>query len=122
MRSIVRIQGATAIDILHDAIGRGSVDMRAAAIEEFGRIAPKAAEPVATTLVEKDRSKEVKIAAIRALAPATGDEALACLLRAFAGSSDMRSAAESSLMQSTHRATFRKAPLIVTTTAIFRPM
>ncbi len=102
LRSIVRIQGAAAMDILHDSIARGSVDMRSAAIEEFGKVAPKEAEPVATMLVEKDRSKEVKIAAIRALAPATGDDALACLLKAFAGSSEMRSAAETSLMHSTH--------------------
>jgi HEAT repeats len=108
LRAIVRIEGAGALDILNDSVERGSADIRSAAIEEFGRVAPNEAEPIATVLVEKDRSKEVRIAAIRALARATGDEALEVLLRAFAGSSDMRSAAEASLMVSTHpRATER---------------
>lgn len=102
LRSIVRIQGADALDILHDAVNRGSADVRSAAIEEFGRVAPREAEPIATILVEKDRSKEVRLAAIRALARATSDEALNVLLRAFGGSAEMRSAAEASLMQSTH--------------------
>lgn len=108
LRSIVRIEGSSAMDILHDAIGRGSADIRSAAIEEFGKVAPQEAEPVATALVEKDRSKEVKLAAIRALAHAQGDEALHVLIRAFGGSSEMRATAEASLMQSTHpRATER---------------
>jgi len=102
LRAIVRIEGAGALDILHDAVNRGSADVRSAAIEEFGRVAPREAEPIAAMLVEKDRSKEVRIAAIRALARATSDQALAVLLKAFGGSADMRSAAEASLMQSTH--------------------
>lgn len=108
LRSLVRIEGAKALDILHDAINRGSADVRAAAIEEFGKVAPNDAEPVAAMLVEKDRSKEVRLAAIRALAKANGDEALDVLLRAFNGPADMRAAAEASLMVSTHpRATER---------------
>jgi HEAT repeat protein len=102
LRSIVRIQGAKALDILHDAIALGSADIRSAAIEEFGRVAPQEAEPVATMLVEKDRSKEVKLAAIRALAQARSDEALHVLIRAFGGSAEMRATAEASLMQSMH--------------------
>lgn len=102
LRSIVRIEGADAMDILHDAIARGSVDIRAAAIEEFGRVAPREAEPVAVVLAEKDRSKEVKLAAIRALAQARGDEALDVLIRAFGGSAELRATAEASLMQLTH--------------------
>lgn len=102
LRAIVRIEGAKALDILHDAIDRGSADIRSAAIEEFGRVAPNEAEPIATMLVEKDRSKEVKLAAIRALAKAQGDAALDVLIRSFGGSAEMRSAAEASLMQSTH--------------------
>ncbi len=108
LRSIVRIEGPNAMDILHDAISRGSADIRSAAIEEFGKVAPREAEPVATMLVEKDRSKEVKLAAIRALANALGDEALDVLIRAFGGSAEMRATAEASLMQSQHpRATER---------------
>ena len=102
LRSLVRIQGPRALDILHDAVDRGSVEIRSAAIEEFGKVAPPEAEPIAVMLVEKDRSKEVKIAAIRALAKATSDEALDVLSGAFGGSAEMRSAAEASLMQSTH--------------------
>lgn len=102
LRAIVRIEGPGALDLLHDAVSRGSIDIRSAAIEEFGRVAPREAEPIATLLVEKDRSKEVRIAAIRALATATSDEALRVLLKAFTGSTEMRSAAEASLMSSTH--------------------
>jgi HEAT repeat protein len=103
LRSIVRIEGVDAMDILNDSIARGSADIRSAAIEEFGRVAPDAAEPIATMLVEKDRSKEVKISAIRALAKAQGDAALDVLIRSFGGSAEMRAAAEASLIQSTHR-------------------
>jgi len=102
LRCIVRIEGANAIDILHDAINRGGADIRSTAIEEFGNVAPREAEPIATILVEKDRSKEVKLAAIRALAHAQGDEALDVLIRAFGGSAEMRATAEASLMQLTH--------------------
>lgn len=102
LRSLVRIQGPKALDILHDSVERGSIDIRSAAIEEFGKVAPREAEPIAVMLVEKDRSKEVKIAAIRALAKATSDEALDVLIGAFGGSAEMRSASEASLMQSTH--------------------
>jgi len=108
LRSIVRIEGVKAMDILNDAIERGGADMRSAAIEEFGKVAPAEAEPIATMLVEKDRSKEVKLAAIRALAKAQGDAALDVLIRSFGGSAEMRATAETSLMQSTHpRATER---------------
>ncbi len=102
LRSLVRIQGGRALDILQDAVERGSIDIRSAAIEEFGKVAPLEAEPIATMLVEKDRSKEVKISAIRALAKAKSDEALDVLIGAFGGSAEMRSAAEASLVQSTH--------------------
>ena len=103
LRSIVRIEGVKAMDILNQAIENGSADIRSAAIEEFGKVAPAEAEPIATMLVEKDRSKEVKLAAIRALAKAQGDEALDVLIRSFGGSAEMRATAEASLMQSTHR-------------------
>lgn len=102
LRAIVRIEGAHATYILNEAIERGSADMRSVAIEEFGKVAPHEAEPIAVTLVEKDRSKEVKLAAIRALARAQGDAALDVLIRSFGGSAEMRAAAEASLMQSTH--------------------
>lgn len=108
LRAIAQIEGPRAIDILREAIEKGSADIRAAAIAEFGRIDPVQAEPVATVLVEKDRSKEVKLAAIRALANAPGDAALDTLIHAFGGSNEMRSAAESSLTGSKHpRATER---------------
>ncbi len=108
LRSIARIEGSKAFDVLHDAIEKGGADMRSAAIVEFGRIDPAQAEPIATTLLDKDQSKKVKLAAIGALAQATTDEALEALLRAFGGSDDIRSAAESSLAVSTHlRATDR---------------
>jgi HEAT repeat protein len=102
LRAIAAIEGPKAIDTLREAIEKGSADIRSTAIEEFGRIDPVQAEPVATVLVDKDRSKEVKVAAIRALANAPGDAALDALLRAFGGTDEMRAAAESSLTASKH--------------------
>lgn len=115
LRSIARIEGSKAVELLVEAIEKGSADIRATAIDELGRIDPVQAEPVATKLVEKDRSKEVKVAAIRALANAPGDAALDVLIRAFGGPDDIRAAAESSLSGSKHpRATERIADLWTT--------
>lgn len=108
LRAIARIEGARATDLLREAIEKGVPDIRAAAIAELGRIDPLTAEPIAIVLAEKDRSKDVRVAAVHALAGAPSDEALDVLLRAFGGTAEMRSAAESSLAASKHpRATER---------------
>ncbi|MDI3284751.1 HEAT repeat domain-containing protein [Polyangium sp. 15x6] len=102
LRAIARIEGAKATDLLREAVEKGVPDIRAAAIAELGRIDPLAAEPIAIVLAEKDRSKDVRVAAVHALAGAPSDEALDVLLRAFGGTAELRSAAESSLAASKH--------------------
>ncbi|MDI1443077.1 HEAT repeat domain-containing protein [Polyangium sp. 6x1] len=102
LRAIARIEGAKATPMLREGIEKGPPDIRAAAIAELGRIDALAAEPIALVLAEKDRSKEVRVAAVHALAGAPSDEALEVLLRAFGGTAELRSAAESSLAASKH--------------------
>jgi len=102
LRAIAQIEGAKATDMLREAIEKGGPDIRAAAIAQLGRIDPLAAEPIAIVLSDKDRSKDVRVAAVHALAGAPSDETLGVLLRAFGGTAEMRSAAESSLAVSKH--------------------
>lgn len=102
LRAIARIDGPKSKPLLRKAIEKGVPDIRAAAIAELGRIDPLEAEPIAIVLAEKDRSKEVRASAVLSLAGALGDEALEVLLRAFGGTQEMRSAAETSLAASKH--------------------
>ncbi|MRG94660.1 HEAT repeat domain-containing protein [Polyangium spumosum] len=102
LRAVAKIEGPKAIDLLREALEKGGAEIRATAIAELGRIDPLAAEPIAAVLAEKDRSKEVRVAAIHALAGAPSDAALEVLLRAFGGTAEMRSAAETSLAASEH--------------------
>ena len=100
LRAIAKIEGPKATELLREAIEKGVPEMRAAAIAELGRIDPLATEPVAIVLAEKDRSKDVRVEALRALAGAPSDETLEVLLRAFGGTAEMRAAAERSLAAS----------------------
>ncbi len=102
LRAIARIEGERARALLLSAIEQGEADMRAAAIGELGRVDPETAEPIAVALAEGDRSREVRSAALVALATATGDAALDVLLRAFEGGNETRPAAKGSLSASKH--------------------
>lgn len=102
LRAIARLEKQNAADVCCEALEKGGADLRAAAIEELGRIAPEVAEPLALSLLDKDRSKEVRAAAVRALAKATSDEALEAMLRAFQGTPEMRQSADGVLGQSKH--------------------
>jgi len=104
LQAITRLEGKEATPMLLEAIEKGAAEIRAAALEELGKIDPEAAEPIATTIANKDRSKLSRAAACAALANATGDAALEALLRAFDPGvpSEVRAAAESSLAASKH--------------------
>jgi HEAT repeat protein len=101
LRAIAHIEGPKSKDVLREAIEKGGADMRAAAIKALGWIDPAETEPIAISLAEKDRSKEVRNAALGALSRAAGDEALEVLLRAFC-SPEHRSAAEDALAHFEH--------------------
>jgi len=113
LRALAAIQGQRANALLIEATDKGSPELRAAAIEELGKLDGKAAEPIALRLLTADRSMEVRKKAAEALRDATRDESLEALIQAFQSSTDLRTYAGSALSRLPHpRATERALALL----------
>ncbi len=110
---LAEIEGPASQSLLIEACERGSPELRATAVHELSALDPAAAEPIAVKLASSDRSADVKRAAIRALAGATGDAALDLLFDVFLKSPEHRSTAGISLAAIKHpKATERALALL----------
>lgn len=110
---LAEIEGPASKPLLVEACEKGSPELRATAIHELSALDAAAAEPIAVKLATSDRSADVKRAAIRALAGATGDAALDLLFDVFLKSPEDRSTAGISLAAIKHpKATERALALL----------
>jgi HEAT repeat protein len=103
LRALVAVQGSDARDLLHSALTEGNAEMREAAFEAVAdhvRGVPEF-EPLVLQTVEKEKSGDVRRAALRALAGYGSEASLAALVAAL-DDERTRSAAAEGLSASTH--------------------
>jgi HEAT repeat protein len=101
--------------LLREAFAKGSPELRRTALQELSELDAAGVEPLALEALAKDRSAEVRQAAIGALGGATSDAALASLFEAFQGKDHrLRSTALWTLVKLAHPETTTRALALLT--------
>lgn len=115
LRALAAILGAEAKPLLRRAFAEGSPELRRTALAEIAEMDPAGVEPLALEALGKDRSAEVRLAAIGALGGATSDAALAALFEAFQGKDHrLRATALWTLVKLAHPQTTARALALLT--------
>ncbi|MDQ3031176.1 MAG: HEAT repeat domain-containing protein [Myxococcota bacterium] len=96
LRALVAVEKSDALALVEQALREGSADLRAGAFDAVADHLPgvPALEPLALSNLEKERSGEVRRAAVRALAGYGSDASLEKLLEALDDERTVREAAE----------------------------
>jgi HEAT repeat protein len=122
LKALVAVEKAEARDLLGQALREGSADVREAALDAIADHVQGIAEfePLALEAIEKERSGDVRRAAVRALAGYGSDQSLAALLDAIEVDAT-RLAASEALGRSRHPEAVRRMLAMLTEALATKP-